>query len=250
MQELSLMEMLKSGIHFGHQKKRWHPKMEQYIYAMRSGIHIIDLEKTAAKLTEAADFLKQTVAKGGTVLFVSTKRQAQGIVKKEAESVGMPFVTERWIGGTLTNFENIHKLAQRLKDLRSKRESGELEKYTKLEQLKFDEEISNLETAIGGIQDMDKKPNAIVIIDIKKEKTALREAHKTNIPVVAITDTNTNPTLVEYPIPANDDATKAIEFLASYLAAAVREGQHQQQKAAPQAAEKKETADEQTKQEA
>lgn len=221
MEEISLLEMLKSGVHFGHQKQRWHPKMKPYIFTTRAGVHIIDLEKTAAHLTAACEFITQTVKSGGSLLFVATKRQAQAIVKKTAQTVHMPFVTERWIGGTLTNFDTIHKLVSRLKELRSKRDKGELEKYTKLEQLQFSKEIVELEQSVGGIEDMSTLPQAVFIIDLKNEKTALREALKKEIPIIAIVDTNCNPDLVDYPIPANDDATKSLQFLMDVITNAI-----------------------------
>lgn len=224
MQEISLEEMLKAGVHFGHQKQRWHPKMKPYIYTTRGGVHIIDLEKTAEKLQIALDFLADVVGRGGSVLLVATKRQAQAIVKKAAAESGMPHITERWIGGTLTNYETISKLVKRLKDLRNKREKGELTKYTKLEQLQFDKEIKDLEVTVGGIETMSGLPQAIFIVDLKKEKTALKEARKKKIPIVAIVDTNCNPDLVDYPIPANDDATKALNFIMRYVVAAIIQG--------------------------
>ncbi|MCH7492207.1 30S ribosomal protein S2 [Patescibacteria group bacterium] len=228
MKEVSLLELLKSGVHFGHQAKNWHPKMKPYIFTMRGGIHIIDLEKTVPMLRQACSFVSGIVAKGGTVLFVTTKRQATEIVKQMADSVGMPSVTQRWIGGTLTNFDNITKLVRRLKDLREKRKSGALDKYTKREQLQFSEEIANLEKLVGGIESLDKLPNAIFMIDIKKDKTALREARKKKIPVVAMADTNVNVDLIDYPIPANDDATKSIKLITTIVAEAVKEGQSKQ----------------------
>jgi len=215
MKEIQLLDMLKSGVHFGHQERRWHPKMKPYIYTSRSGIYIIDLEKTAEKLREACDFISETVGKGGKILFVATKRQAQPIVQKAAREAGMLFVTERWIGGTLTNFENISKLIRRLKDLRSKKQKGELDKYTKREQLQFTEEIEYLEKLVGGIEQMEKLPQALFVVDVRKEKTAIREARKKKIPIIAMVDTNCNPQLIDYPIPANDDATKSIKIIVS-----------------------------------
>jgi len=227
--------MLKSGVHFGHQLKRWHPKMEPYLYTARGGVHVIDLEQTARMLREASDFISAQVAKGGKVLLVATKRQAQPIVRQAAEQVGMPFVTERWIGGTLTNFENISKLTRRLKDLRQKRDRGDLQKYTKHEQLQFSEEITYLETLVGGIEDLTALPELIFIVDTKKEKTALREARKKKIPVVAMVDSNCNPNLVDYPIPSNDDATKSIKLIVSAIVEVI--GEAQKRKAAAAATE-------------
>lgn len=234
MREITLLEMLKSGVHFGHQQKYWHPKMKPYIHTNRAGLYIIDLEKTDQKLKEALEFVKKVVTKNGKILFISTKRQAHAIVQKAAMEIKMPYATDRWIGGTLTNFDNIKKLVNRLKDLRKKKESGELEKYTKREQLKMDEEMEYLELSVGGIQDMEKMPEAVFIIDMKKEKTAVRESRKMGIPIVAICDTNVNPDLADYPIPANDDATKSIKLIMGAFTEAVKEGQEEQNKSKTQ----------------
>lgn len=224
MEQQALLDMLKSGVHFGHQARNWHPKMKPFIFTTRGGIHIIDLEKTAVQLSHAMTFVSDLAARGGTILFVTTKRQATAIVKKAAETSSMPAVTERWIGGTLTNFENILSLVHRLKDLRRQRDTGELGKYTKRERLKKEEEIANLEKSVGGIEGLEKLPDAVFIIDIKKERTAVREARKRKIPIVAIVDTNANPDLVDYAIPGNDDATKSISLLTDAVAHAVQEG--------------------------
>jgi len=232
----SLVKQGKNGVHFGHQTKYWHPKMKPYIHTNRGGLYIIDLEKTAEKLKQATDFISKTVGSGGKMLMVSTKQQAQPIIKAAAKEVNMPFVTDRWIGGTLTNFKNITKLVRRLKDLRAKKEKGELEKYTKLERLKFSEEIENLEKLVGGIESLEKLPQAMFVIDIKKEKTAVREARNQKIPIVAIVDTNVNPELVDYPIPANDDATKSIKFIVQAIKESVKNAS--QKKAEPPVKEK------------
>ncbi|MFA5051816.1 MAG: 30S ribosomal protein S2 [Patescibacteria group bacterium] len=221
MTEYSLQEMLQKGVHFGHQKKSWHPKMAQYIYTTRAGVHIFDLEKTAQKLSEAADFVRSVASSGGKILFVSTKRQAQAIVRKAAASVNMPFATISWIGGTLTNFDHIIKQVHLLKDLRKKRAGGELAKYTKRERLQFDEQIASLEKTVGGIETLESLPQALFIVDLKKEKTALREAKKKKIPVVAMVDSNCNPDLVDYAIPSNDDATKSIEYIVNAVTTAI-----------------------------
>ncbi|MDD5040762.1 MAG: 30S ribosomal protein S2 [Patescibacteria group bacterium] len=222
MQEASLLDMLKSGVHFGHQQRRWHPKMKPFIYTSRSGVNIIDLEQTALKLREACDFLASMVSRGGVILFVGSKRQAQPIVKRAALETGMPYVTERWIGGTMTNFENISKRIHRLKDLRSQRDRGELEKYTKHEQLKFDEEIKELEELIGGIETLNQLPAAMFVVDVRREKTAIREARKKKVPIVAMVDTNCNPEMIDYPIPANDDATKSIKLIVDIVAQSIK----------------------------
>ncbi len=219
----TLLEMLKSGVHFGHQTSRWHPKMKPYIFTQRNGIHIINLEETQAKLKEAVDFIRKTVQNGGVILFVGSKKQAQSIIERHAKDCGMPYVTERWLGGTMTNFSVILKLIRKLKDLKKKSEKGELEKYTKKEQLEFKREIEKLEKSIGGIQYMEKIPEAIFILDIKKEKTAFEEAKKRRIKIIAVCDTNVNPKDVDYIIPGNDDATKSIELIVGFISESIKE---------------------------
>jgi len=224
MKDVSLLELLKNGVHFGHQRSRWHPKMEPYIYMTRNGVHIINLEKTAEGLKVALEFLKGVAASGGIILFVGTKRQAKDIVQKYAKQVKMPYLTERWIGGILTNFPVIHQLIKKLRKLKSDKESGELQKYTKKEQLEFQKEIETLEKLVGGIESLEKLPQALFIIDVKKEKTAVREAVKVKIPITALVDTNNNPADVNYVIPANNDATKSIEYITSLVADSIKEG--------------------------
>jgi len=216
--------MLQAGVHFGHQKSKWHPKMEKYIFGDRQGIHIIDLEKTRERLEKACAFAKQVAARGGTILFVGTKRQAADIVASSAEACDMPFVNKRWLGGTLTNYVNMAQLLRKFKDLKRKLEKGELGKYTKLEQLKFSEQIKAYDEKIGGLQNMTRIPDAVFILDIRKDKTALQEAERRGVKIIAICDTNVNPTSVAYPIPANDDAVKSIELIASAVANAIKEG--------------------------
>jgi len=222
-----LLEMLKAGVHFGHQGSKKNPKMDPYIYTERSQINIIDLEQTAIKLKEALDFVKKIASENGVILFVASKKQAKAIVEKAAKSCGMPYIISRWLGGTFTNFGNIVKLPKKLKSLEEKQAKGELDKYTKKEQLNFQREISRLKEMVEGIKEMQRLPEAIYVVDIKKEKTAVAEANKKNIPIVAITDTNTNPTKAQYPIPANDDAVKSIEIITSALAEAINEGKNQ-----------------------
>lgn len=220
----TLLEMLKSGVHFGHQTGKWHPKMEPYIYCVRNGVHIIDLEKTQKKLEEALNFVKETVASGGTVLFLGTKTQAKKIVKEAAQSCGMPYIVERWLGGTFTNSKTVLKLIKKYQKMKKAHEKGEWKKYTKKEQLVKERELSKLDTLIGGVGDLEKLPEAIFVIDMKDEKTAVVEANKVNIPIVGICDTNVNPKKATYPIPANDDATKSIEMITNLIAEAVNEG--------------------------
>ncbi|MDD5567251.1 MAG: 30S ribosomal protein S2 [Patescibacteria group bacterium] len=223
MREITLLEMLKCGVHFGHQKSRWHPKMKPFIFAERSGIHIIDLEKTQQKLKEALKFVETTVSRGGMVVFIGTKKQAQNIVKKYALESGMPYVVNRWIGGLFTNFAVVKKMIEKLANLKKKKASGELEKYTKKEKVEFQKEIDRLETLVGGISGLKKIPEAAFIVDLKTEKTALQESRKKGIPIIALTDTNTDPTKVTYPIPANDDATKSIELITSLMSESIIE---------------------------
>jgi small subunit ribosomal protein S2 len=228
----SLEEMLKAGVHFGHQTSRWHPKMKDFIFGAHGGIHIVDLEKTREMLPKALDFVKSVVARGGTVLFVGTKRQAQPIVLKYATECGMPHVTGRWLGGTLTNFGQLKNTLKRLRTLKDQREKGELKKYTKMEQIILDREIEEMEVKVGGIQMLERPPEAIFVVDIRTEKTAVEEARVTGTKVVAMCDTNVNPDGVDYVIPANDDAVKAIDLITRLVAEAAREGKEDAKRAA------------------
>lgn len=236
----TLVEMLEAGVHFGHQTSRWHPKMEPYIFGERGGIHIIDLEKTQVLLPEALEFMKGVVARGGKVLFIGTKSQAKGIVKKYAEACQQPYVINRWLGGTLTNFPQIKNSIRRLKTLKEQREKGELRKYTKKEQLLLDREIEDLEETVGGIQDLTSVPEAVFVVDIRTEKTAVEEATRTGCKVVAMCDTNVNPKNVDFVIPSNDDAVKAIEMIVHLVSDTLQEGM----KIAGAAAVKKEASNE------
>lgn len=220
----TIEEMLKAGMHFGHRTSKWHPKMEPFIFGNRKGVHIIDLDKTQKKLTEALNFIKQSVSEGKTILFVGTKTQVKKPLKKMAQEAGVPYVAEKWIGGCLTNFFVIKKLIKKYKDLLNKKQTGKLEKYTKKERLNFDQEIAKLEIRVGGLADLTKIPDALFIWDIKKEKTALTEANKKNVPVIAICDTNVNPERVDYIIPANDDATKGVKLVINLVKEAILEG--------------------------
>ena len=235
----SLTEMLNAGMHFGHRTSRWHPKMEPYIFGAKSGVHIIDLEESQRKLEEAFSFVKGVAARGGIVLFVGTKPQAKEVVREEADRCGMPHVTERWLGGTLTNFPQIKKTLKRLKTLKDQREKGELKKYTKKEQLMIDREIEEMEAKMGGIQHVEKLPDAIFIVDVKTEKTALTEASVVGTKVVALCDTNVNPMHVTHVIPGNDDAAKTIALVTKLVADAVKEGKAEALKAATPVVEKK-----------
>ena len=215
--------MLQAGVHFGHQSGRWHPKMEPYIFGIRNGIHIIDLEKTEDCLKQAQDFIKKVVAKNGTILFLGTKKQVQQIIKREADRCGMPYLTSRWVGGFLTNFPVVSKLIYKYKDLVKRRDSGELNKYTKKEQLNFEKQIGKLEAIVYGVKDLEKIPDAIFCWDVRTEKTAMAETKSKKVPVIGICDTNCNPEGIEHLIPSNDDASKAIDLLITYIADCVIE---------------------------
>ena len=220
-----IKELLAAGAHFGHKTSRWHPKMAPYIHSKRQGAHIINLEKTVEALDEARPELTKLASKGEKVLFVGTKKQMKDMVKEIAESVDMPYVTVRWVGGMLTNVETVSKQIRKLKDLERRMASGELEKrYSKLEVQRFQEEIDVLNERYGGIKDMNKQPVAVIVADTIQDKNAIKEAKTLKIPVFAICDTNSDPTEVDYPIPANDDAIKSVKTILEYFAAAVKEG--------------------------
>lgn len=220
----TLEELLKAGVHFGHKVSKWHPKMAPYIYGNKNGVHIIDLEKTTKQLEEVLAHVKKLAASGKVILFVATKEQAQEITKKNAEKCGMPYITSHWVGGMFTNFGVIAERLKRLKKLEDDRSRGKLQKYTKKEQLEFDEEIEQLNELFGGVRALKKLPDAVFVIDIKREKTAVREATRKQVPIVAIVDTNVNPEQVDYPIPANDDGLKSLEMIVGLVSDAVREG--------------------------
>lgn len=219
-----LVELLQAGVHFGHQTSKWHPRMKKYIYGSRNGVHILNLEETQQCLEKALAYAKSVSARGGLILFVGTKKQASAIVKRVALSCGMPYVDKRWLGGTLTNFSAISTMLRKFKDLKRRQEKGELAKYTKFEQMKFTEEIEKLEEKVGGIQDLSRIPDVIFILDIRKDNTAMAEAVRRTVPIMAVCDSNVNPTDVDYPIPANDDGVKSIELIAGLVAQACAEG--------------------------
>jgi small subunit ribosomal protein S2 len=232
--DVDIKKLLESGAHFGHKTSRWHPKMAPYIHSKRNGTHIIDLAKTVENLEVALDFISQTAASGKQILLVATKRQAQDIIKKLAEDTGMPYVTERWLGGMLTNGNTIGGRVKHLKDLEARMASGELaNKFNKLEVQRFQEEIDQLTAIYGGIKEMNSRPGAVFIIDITHDTNAVREANKMHIPIVALTDTNADPTQVTYPIPANDDAIKTIQLMADYVKLAIEAGKNRAAKDAP-----------------
>lgn len=224
MATLTMKELLEAGVHFGHQTKRWNPKMQKYIFGERNGIYIIDLQKTLKKFREACAFVRDQAAAGGTLLFVGTKKQAQEAVFEEATRCGMFYVNQRWLGGTLTNFATIQKSIARLKKLGEMTETGEYERLPKKEVLGLERERQKLEKALVGIKDMDQLPSAVYIIDPRKEKIATAEAQRLAIPIIAVVDTNCDPTGIDYPIPGNDDAIRAVRLISSRIADAVNEG--------------------------
>lgn len=223
MSVISMKQLLEAGVHFGHQTRRWNPKMKKYIFTERNGIYIIDLQKTVKKVEEAYQFVKDLAADGGNILFVGTKKQAQDTIKEEATRAGMFFVNQRWLGGTLTNFQTIKKRIQRLKDIERMEEDGTFDVLPKKEVVQIMKEKVRLEKFLGGIKDMEDLPDAIFIVDPRKERIAVAEARKLNIPVIAMVDTNCDPDEVDYVIPANDDAIRAVKLLTAKMADAVLE---------------------------
>jgi len=237
--DVDIKQLLEAGAHFGHKTERWHPKMAQYIHSKRGGTHIIDLTKTVEGLEAGLAFISKTASEGKQILFVGTKRQAKDIVKATAEATNMPYVSERWLGGMLTNWNTIGERVKHLQDLENRMASGELaNKYNKLEVQRFQEEIDQMSILYGGIKELNKKPGAVFIVDIVNDDNAVKEATKLNIPIVAMVDTNSDPTPVTYPIPANDDAIKTIQLILDYVKAAIEEGKSKI-KAAPAPAPEK-----------
>ncbi|TMW73234.1 30S ribosomal protein S2 [Alteribacter natronophilus] len=220
---ISMKQLLEAGVHFGHQTRRWNPKMDRYIFTERNGIYIIDLQKTVKKVEEAYKYVRDIAADGGKVLFVGTKKQAQDSVREEAERAGQYFINQRWLGGTLTNFETIQKRIKRLKDIERMQEDGTFDVLPKKEVVLLMKEMDRLEKFLGGIKDMNTLPDALFVIDPRKERIAIAEARKLNIPVVAIVDTNCDPDEVDIVIPGNDDAIRAVRLLTSKMADAVIE---------------------------
>ncbi|MBW1817820.1 MAG: 30S ribosomal protein S2 [Deltaproteobacteria bacterium] len=223
---VDMKQLLESGVHFGHQTRRWNPKMKPYIFGARNGIHIIDLQKTVRLIKTAYDFIGRTVAEGYSVLFVGTKKQARDSIIEESERCGMFFIVNRWLGGTLTNFQTIRKSINRLKELESMKQDGSMNRYTKKEALNMEKELFKLEKNLGGIKNMDELPGAVFVVDPKKEHIAVREARKLGIHVVAIADTNCDPDEIDFIIPGNDDAIRAIRLICSKVADAAIEGHH------------------------
>lgn len=227
MVETQVKELLEAGVHFGHQSSRWNPKMKRYIFAARNGIHIIDLRKTVQALLEAQQAIREITLQGDRVLFVCTKRQLRPIIEQEAARCGAFFVTERWLGGMLTNFSTIKKQIRRLKELERGIDEGSYEFYTKKEQLLLQREREKLDKYLGGVKDMARLPGALYVVDAKKEMIAVREANKLGIPVLAIADTNADPDLIDYPIPGNDDAIRSVSLITGALADAVEQARRE-----------------------
>ena len=237
MSVVSMKQLLEAGVHFGHQTRRWNPKMARYIFTERNGIYIIDLQKTVKKLEEAYMFVRDVAAEGGNVMFVGTKKQAGDSIKEEAERAGAYYVNARWLGGMMTNFTTIRRRVARLQQLRKMSEDGTFDRLPKKEVVKLNLEIEKLEKYLGGIEKMDKLPGALFVVDPRKEKIAVSEARKLGIPIVAIVDTNCDPDEVDYVIPGNDDAIRAVKLIASTMADAIIEGRQGQMGAAEAEAE-------------
>ena len=223
MSVISMKQLLEAGVHFGHQTRRWNPKMKRYIFTERNGIYIIDLQKTVKKVEEAFNVMRNIAAEGGDILFVGTKKQAQEAIKEEATRAGMYFVNQRWLGGTLTNFQTIQKRIKRLKDIERMQEDGTFDVLPKKEVVQLKKELERLEKFLGGIKDMKGLPSALFIVDPRKERIAVAEARKLNIPIIGIVDTNCDPDEIDHVIPANDDAIRAVKLLTSKMADAILE---------------------------
>ena len=221
----SAQELLEAGVHFGHKTSRWHPKMEQYIFSARNSIHVFDLEKTSKKLEEAINFLTRVASHGGLIVFVGTKPAARAIVKAAAQEIGTPFVSDRWIGGTLTNFKTINKRIQYLTSLEEQQRTGQWDKFTKKEQLQLRKKMEKLQLRFQGVRNLNKLPEALFATDVKADNIAIREAKKIKIPVVAICDTNMNPGLIDYVIQANDDASSSLKIIINTIAANLKKAQ-------------------------
>lgn len=222
--DVSLTELLEAGCHFGHQVRRWDPKMSAYIWQAKEGVHIFDLVQTAARLKDACLAVRDLVKEGQTLIFIGTKRQAQAIIKEEAQTVGIPYVASRWLGGTITNWEQIKKSIDKYVFMKEKKEKGEYKKYTKKENVLIDREITRLGRFLEGLVSLKKPPEAMFVVDVKREIAAVREAKQQGIKIIAIVDSNADPSLVDYVIPANDDAVRSIKLIVSKVAQAVEEG--------------------------
>ncbi|TDS11058.1 30S ribosomal protein S2 [Sphingobacterium paludis] len=242
MARTTYQELLDAGVHFGHLTRKWDPKMAKYIFMERNGIHIIDLNKTLTKLEEAASAIKQIVKSGRKVLFVATKKQAKEIIAQQAKDVNMPFVTERWLGGMLTNFQTVRKSIKKMSNIDKMQKDGTYDVLSKKEKLMIQRERVKLENLLGGIADLNRLPAALFIIDVKKEHIAVAEAIKLNIPTFAMVDTNSDPSNIDFPIPANDDATKSISLIAGIIGKAIQEGLEERKRDKEEDAEKEAAA--------
>ena len=247
MATINMKELLEAGVHFGHQTRRWNPKMKPYIFGVRNGIHIIDLQKTVKLFKSAYDFIEKTVADGYSVLFVGTKKQAHDAVIEESDRCGMFYIVNRWLGGTLTNFQTVSQSISKLKEIEAMKEDGSINRYTKKEIIQIEKSFEKLEKNLGGIKNMPNLPGAIFVVDPKREKIAVGEARKLGIPVVAIADTNSDPDEIDFIIPGNDDAIRAIKLICTYIAEACIEGQRrseekrrEEEKDAPETSDKPE----------
>lgn len=238
MAKVGLKDLLEAGVHFGHQTRKWNPKMKPYIFIARGGIYIIDLQRTLRNLIKASKFLETVGAKGGSVLFVGTKKQAKVAIKEYADRVDMPYVTERWLGGMLTNHQTIYKSVQKLDEIEAMMNDGRIENFSKKEQLEISRKFEKLNTNLGGIRKMKGVPSAVFVVDTAEEETAVREAKKLGIPVIGIVDTNCDPTLVDFPIPGNDDAIRAITLFTKVVAESIEEGRKMRGEGQDKAGEK------------
>ncbi len=225
--QTSLSDMAQAGVHIGHVTSKWHPQMAEYIYTSKDDVHIINLETTQSKFEEAAHFIRRIISEEKDILFVATKKQAVDTVKRTAEELGMPYMVKRWVGGTFTNFNVVQKRVKHINDLQRQLENGELEKYTKRERLGFQEEIEKAQGLFGGISQMETLPGAVFVEDVEKDMLAVKEAHDVGIPVIGLTDTNVNPNLVDYAIPANDDALASIEYMYTKISEVIKAAQAQ-----------------------
>lgn len=232
--KINIEKMVEAGVHFGHRTSKVHPKMKPYLFGARNNVHIIDLEKTKEKLEQALSFINSFIREGKTLLLVGTKLQARNMVEKTAEKCHLPYVSKRWLGGTFTNFETIKKRIDYFKDLEKKKEAGELEKYTKKERSEIDKELSDLEIKLGGIKEMTKLPEAVFVLDMKKDELAIKEAKKKGITIIAVSDTNTDPSPADYVIPANDDAFSSIQYILNKVENVILEAQLKASETKPQ----------------
>ena len=236
---VTMRQLLEAGVHFGHQTRRWNPKMKRFIHGERNGIYIIDLEETLRRIEIAYTFTRDLVAGGGSVLFIGTKKQAQDPIQSYAEKCGMPYINERWLGGMLTNFETISKRVSKMQEYERMKISGEFDAMPKKEALLLNRELEKLQKNLGGIRGMQQRPDAVFILDTKKEHIAVTEANKLKIPIIAVVDTNVDPDIIQYPIPGNDDAIRANALMSRVIAEAVEEGRYISSKRNPQAAPKR-----------